>query len=102
VDREIFAVLDAMPQTDQEDYYLAAKGFPVAYEPDDDPAVQEAEAEAAVLRRSKDLTSEEPESDSNSEISDEEFTQDGNDNDDDQPELKAKRKAPRGPYAKVV
>ena len=79
VNREIFAVLEAMPQLDKEDYYLTSKGFSVEYDSTDNPIVQEQEAEAAALRSGKGLDSAIPESDSNDETSDREPPQDSDD-----------------------
>jgi len=81
VNREIFAVLEAMPQLDKEDYYLTSKGFSVKYDPTDDPIVQEQEAKATALRSGKGLDSEIPESDSDNETSDGKPSQDSDDED---------------------
>ena len=42
-----------MPDAKEEDYYLASKGFPIAYDPASDPAVQEHQAEAEAIRAGK-------------------------------------------------
>ena len=103
-----------MPDAKDEDYYLASKGYPLAYDPSKDPVVEEHEAEATAIRSGAStiiIDSEEESSSSDEELDDEEqedvdaeeeAEEEEKDLDEDESKKqKGKAKKEQGPYAKV-